>query len=110
MYSLYVFLTGSLTLSLQSARPARELRRYAQRGWRHGVAPGPGRSLEPQVGLEAVQSAFAPEAGLLVAAEGRARVEAVVRVRPDDAGAQPLRHPEDARPLLRPHARGQPVR
>src|SRR3954463_5588197 len=54
--------------------------------------------------------ALAAEARLLVAPEGRARVEAVERVRPHDAGAEPLRHPEDARPLLRPDAGAQPIR
>src|SRR5215208_5454475 len=54
--------------------------------------------------------ALAAEAGLPVAAERRSRVEAVVGVRPDDTRAQPLRHPQDPRPLLRPHARREPVR
>src|SRR5918996_1606541 len=72
--------------------------------------PGPrktrtcGPSLEVQVRLEPVQAPLAAEARLAVAAEGRGRVEAVVRVRPDDAGAQPLRHGEDAGALLRPDA------
>src|SRR5215472_3104239 len=54
--------------------------------------------------------ALPAEAGLLVAAERRARVEAVVRVRPHDARAEALRHPEDARALLGPDPGAQPVR
>jgi hypothetical protein len=79
MYSLYVLLDGQA--AHQSEPPGRARARAA---------------------------ALAAEAGLLVAAERRRRVEAVVRVRPDDAGAQPLRHPEDARALLRPHAGREP--
>src|SRR5207342_1627437 len=45
-----------------------------------------------------------------VAAEGRSRVEAVVRVRPYDPRAQALDHPQDARPLLRPHTGREAVR
>src|SRR5712692_9472239 len=67
-------------------------------------------SLELQIGLEPVAAAFAAEAGLLVAAERRGRVEAVVRVRPDHPGAEPLGHPQDARALLRPYPRREPVR
>src|SRR5262245_56717759 len=55
-------------------------------------------------------AALATEARLLVAAERRARVEAVVGVRPHDARPKPLRHPEDPRSLLRPDARAQSVR
>ena len=66
--------------------------------------------VEPQVRLEPVAAALAAEAGLLVAAERRRRIEAVERVRPDDAGAQPLDHPQDPRALLRPHAGREPVR
>src|SRR5881275_2997559 len=86
MNSLYVFLTG---------------RRSATEGL---------RVLEPQIRLEPVQAALAAEARLLVAAERRRRVEAVERVRPDDAGAQLVRHPEDARALLRPDAGAEAVR
>src|SRR3954451_22409991 len=68
------------------------------------------RALERQVWLEAVQAPLAAEAGLLVAAERARRVEAVERVRPDDSGAQTLRHPEDARALLGPHAGAKTVR
>src|SRR6059058_4197461 len=53
--------------------------------------------------------ALAAEAGFPVAAEGRARIEAVVRVRPHDAGPQALGHPEDARALLRPDPGAQAV-
>src|SRR5579884_3833073 len=86
MKSLYVFLTGS---------------RSATEGL---------RLLEVEIRLEPVPAALAAESRLLVAAERRGRVEAVVRVRPHDAGAQALRHPEDARALLRPDAGAQPVR
>src|SRR5207247_89108 len=56
--------------------------------------------VEPQVRLDPVASALAAEAGLLVAAERRGRVEAVERVRPDHPGTETLRHPEDPRALL----------
>src|SRR4051794_19048665 len=86
MNSLYVFLTGRRSATVRL------------------------RPVEAHVRLHAVQAALATEAGFLVPAERARRVEAVERVRPDDAGAQPLCHPEDARALLRPHARAQPVR
>src|SRR5262245_44072348 len=57
-------------------------------GW--GVRGLPRPSFEPQVRLEPVPAALSAEAGLLVAAEGRRGVEAVVRVRPDHAGTQAL--------------------
>ena len=81
MKSLYVFLTG---------------RRLIRSNLRYGSSPW--------------QPALAAEARLLVAAERRRRVEPVERVRPDDAGAQSLRHPEDARALLRPDAGAEAVR
>src|SRR6266513_2288332 len=71
MNSLYVFLTGR-----RSATPRLRL-------------------VEVQVRLEAVAPALAAEARLLVAAERRRRIEAVERVRPHDAGAQPVRHVQD---------------
>src|SRR3954447_25497417 len=86
MNSLYVFLTG---------------RRSATEGL---------RLVEGAIRLEPLQSAPTAEAGLLVTAERRCRVEAVERVRPHDAGAQPVRHPEDARALLRPDTGAQSVR
>src|SRR5947208_16756812 len=86
MNSLYVFLTGS--------RLATERL----------------RAVQLEVRLEPVAPALAPEAGLLVTAERRRRVEPVVRIRPDDAGAQPLCHPEDPRALLRPDAGAEAVR
>src|SRR6478672_6330643 len=86
MNSLYVFFTGS---------------RSATEGL---------RLLEVQVRLEAVPPALAAEPGLLVAAERRAGIESVEGVRPDDAGAEPLRHPEDPGALLRPDPGAQPVR
>src|ERR1700704_6502488 len=64
------------------------------------------RAVEREVRLEPGQAALTAEAGFLVAAERARRVEAVERVRPHDAGAQLLRHPEDARALLRPDAGG----
>src|SRR5581483_828825 len=67
-------------------------------------------STKREVRLEAVQAALAAEARLLVAPEGARGIEAVVRVRPHDAGAQPVGHPEDARALLGPDAGGEPVR
>src|SRR5207253_8458803 len=84
--SLYVLRTGS-----RSATPAL-------------------RVVEAEIRLEPVEAALAAEARLLVAAERRRRVEAVVRVRPHDAGAQLLRHPQDPRALLGPDAGGQAVR
>src|SRR6185295_7920419 len=66
--------------------------------------------VERQIGLEPVPSTLATEAGLLVAPERRRRVEAVVRICPDDAGLEALRHPEDPRALLRPDARRKTVR
>src|SRR5438034_8529009 len=83
MNSLYVFLTG---------------RRLA-------IAV-----LELQIRPQTVPSALAAEARLLVAAERRRRVEPVVRVRPDHAGAQAFGHPENARALLGPDARAETVR
>src|SRR5207244_9003297 len=50
------------------------------------------------------------EAGLLVAAERRGRIEAVEGVRPDDARPHALGHPQDSRALVRPHAGGKAVR
>src|SRR5687767_121644 len=75
-----------------------------------GVAMWGFSLVEPQVRLEPVTAALAAEPRLTVAAEGGGRVEAVVGVRPHDAGAEPLRHPEDARALFRPHAGREPVR
>src|SRR5437868_8181041 len=63
-----------------------------------------------EIRRETVQAAFAAEAGLAVTPERTRGIEAVVGVRPDDAGPEPLRHPEDARALLRPHAGGEAVR
>src|SRR5438874_2283364 len=83
MNSLYVFLTG---------------RRLA-------IAV-----LELQIRPQTVPPALAAEARLLVAAERRRRVEPVVRVRPDYAGAQAFGHPENARALLGPHACAETVR
>src|SRR5919112_269532 len=54
-----------------------------------------------------VPAALAAVAGLLVAAEGRRRVELVEGVGPDDAGAELVRDLEDPRALLRPDAGGE---
>src|SRR5205823_6242720 len=67
-------------------------------------------SVELQIRLEAGPAAFPPEAGFLVAPERRARVEAVVRISPDDARAQALGHPENARAFLGPDTGAQAVR
>src|SRR5215210_1259965 len=72
--------------------------------------PAAARSLELHVGLETVEAALAAEAGLLVAAERRGRVEAVVGIRPDDACAEALGHREDPRALLGPDTRRETVR
>src|SRR3712207_50764 len=61
------------------------------------------------VRLQAVPAALAAVTGLLVAAERRGRVELVERVRPDDARAEPVGHPQDPRALLGPHPCGEPV-
>src|SRR5687767_3749424 len=53
---------------------------------------------------------LAAEAGLLVPAKWRRRVELVVRVRPHHAGLQFDAHLEDARSFVCPHASAQPVR
>src|SRR3954447_20181142 len=85
MNSLYVFLTGSRSATVRL------------------------RSVEVDVRLQPVASALAAEAGFLVAAERRGRVEPVEGVRPHDARAQTLGHPEDARALLRPDPGAQSV-
>src|SRR5581483_12379322 len=71
--------------------------------------PRAAASLELQVRLEPVAPALSAEARLLVAAEGRRRVEPVVRVRPNHAGPEPLRHPQDPRALLGPNPGRQAV-
>ena len=53
-----------------------------------GLADVEARHAEHHVRAEAVHAAFAAEAAFLVAAEGGGRVELVVGVGPDDAGAQ----------------------
>src|SRR6266699_46497 len=72
-----------------------------------------GRFVPVRSGIEvcsqAVPAALPPEAGLAVTAERAGWVEPVVRVGPDHPGAQPLRHPQDAAPLLGPDPRRQPV-
>src|SRR3954453_2685865 len=65
------------------------------------------RSLE--VAGEPVTPALAAVSGLLVATEGRRRVELVERVGPDDAGAQLVGDLENAGALLRPDPGRQPV-
>src|SRR5688500_1751197 len=66
--------------------------------------------LEPDVGVETVHAALAPEARFLVAAERGGRVEPIERVRPDDARLHLPGHPQDPAALLRPHAGGKAVR
>src|SRR3954470_3791031 len=89
MNSLYVFLTGSRAITSAAERLA---------------------LVQLQIRLEPVPAALAAEARLLVAAERRGRIEAVVGIRPDHARAHALSHPEDARSLLRPDAGAEPVR
>ena len=60
--------------------------------------------LQLQVSVEAMQATFAADAAFLVAAKRRRRIEFVKGVRPDNAGAQALRHPENLRAFVRPHA------
>src|SRR3954469_22063121 len=111
MNSLYVLLTGRrLTRPVLLPTPAQTRRRREPRSRaassRSSSANGACRSprssaerlraVECEVRLEPVQPAFTAEAGFLVPAERARRVEAVERVRPHDAGAQLLRHPEDA--------------
>src|SRR6476619_4772037 len=125
MNSLYVLLTGRrLPRPALPPTPAQRRRRNAPRSGavssRSSSASGACRSprssaerlrsIEGHVRLEPVQAALAAEARLLVAAERARRIEPVERVRPDDAGAEPLGHPEDARALLRPDAGREPVR
>src|SRR5688572_7036761 len=66
-------------------------------------------SLSVQVRTQAMDSALAAEAALLVAAEGGTRVELVVRVEPHDASVKLPRDVEDLRALVGPDARGQAV-
>src|SRR5215216_1947136 len=54
--------------------------------------------------------AFAAEAGFLVAAERRGRIEFVEGVRPDDAGLELHAHLQDSRTLVGPHPGAQSVR
>ena len=66
-------------------------------------------SLHPTIRRQPLQSALAPEAAFLVAAERARRIELVVGVRPDNAGAQLVDHLENLAALVRPHARAQAV-
>src|SRR5262245_51958622 len=66
-------------------------------------------SLHLEVREQPLAPALAAEAALLVAAEGRARVELVVRVRPHHARAEALRDPEALRSLVGPDAGRQAV-
>src|SRR5262245_65564423 len=68
------------------------------------------KSLVGKVRLQTVPAAFATVAGLLVTAERRGRVELVERVGPDDTGPQLVGDGQDARALLGPDPRRQPVR
>ena len=67
------------------------------------------RSIQPAIRRQPVQTALATKAAFLVAAERTCRVELVVGVRPDDAGAQLVDHLENLAALVRPHARAQAV-
>src|SRR5689334_8538366 len=78
--SLYVFLTA---------------RRSRRAGFRSATDHLRAVVTEIQIRLQAVAAALAAEARLLVTAERRRGIEAVVRVRPDHAGLQPFRHPEN---------------
>src|ERR1035437_9024050 len=73
---------------------------------------GEGRddSIQTAIRRQALQSAFATEAAFLVAAERTRRVELVVGVGPDDAGAQLVDDLENLAAFVRPHARAQAVR
>src|SRR5690606_18795486 len=68
------------------------------------------RGSDIEVRLQAVATALAAVARLLVPAERRGRVELVERVGPDDTRPELVRHGEDPRALLRPDARRQAVR
>src|SRR5713226_7787938 len=130
MKSLYVFLTGRRVTRRpgrvgerpRAAEPrpsrsrcdgptggappsARKRDRLPSRGSSAGLG-----ALELQVRLQPVAAALPAEAGLFVAAERRRRIEAVEGVRPDDAGTQTLRHPENARALFGPDACAEAVR
>src|SRR5580692_10349089 len=67
------------------------------------------RSSDIEVRLQAVAPALTTEPGLAHTAEGTRRVEAVVGVGPDDAGAETFGDPERAAPLFAPHAAGEAV-
>src|SRR6187402_1262222 len=65
--------------------------------------------IQATIRRQSLQSALATEAAFLVAAERTRRVELVVGVRPDHAGAQLVDHLENLAALVRPHARAQAV-
>ena len=65
--------------------------------------------IHPAIRRQPVQATLATEAAFLVAAERTRRVELVVGVRPDDAGAELVDHLENLAALVRPHARAQAV-
>src|SRR5215210_747173 len=75
--------------------------------WRSLRCSRPVCSLE--IAGEPVPAALAAVAGLLVAAEGRRRVELVERVGPHDAGPELIRDLQDPRALLRPDAGRQAI-
>src|SRR5438552_11637269 len=62
-----------------------------------------------RVEVERVAAQLAPVAALLVAAEGRTRVEDVVAVDPHRSGADGARHPVRLADVTRPHAGGEAV-
>src|SRR5262249_45490815 len=67
------------------------------------------RARHAQVGAHALAAAFAAQARPAIAAERRRGVEAVERVVPAHAGAQPLREPQDPRALVGPDAGAEAV-
>src|ERR1039457_1976022 len=66
--------------------------------------------VQPAIRRQPLNPAFATETAFLVAAERTRRVELVVGVRPDDAGAQLVDNLENLAALVRPHAGAQAVR
>ena len=70
---------------------------------------GCGNSLHPAIRRQPLQSTLAAKSALFISPERTRRVELVVSVRPDDAGAQLVDHLENLAAFVRPHARAQAV-
>src|SRR5262245_36259255 len=118
MNSLYVLRTSTRTLAF-----ARTAARSAGRSPRAFVWPLPvvvfrvfPAEVLPAAGRSGIEvrgepgpAALPPEPGLLVPAERAGRVEPVVGVGPDHAGAQLPGHPQNPAALLGPDPRRQPV-